>query len=231
MLAADKLLLTSTIRKNATELKGKELELHKTNFDAVGTQAAVLAGFAVTALVEFHVPASANAVLTGLFYIFSVVTLVANLRCVSMTTCITVMGTGLALRGPDGSMVKAVEGMYTQRLSVFTCFGIGITSSLLTTVCICCLVMETIPAAVCSCMLLYAMISTARFTKQFHTLFHYEEEQTVSFDDLLGASAVGNEAMLRLLGAEVNGEQLLRLLGAVLPTRLGRSPHDEQHMV
>lgn len=39
MLAADKLLLTSTIRKNATELKGKELELHKTNFDAVGTQA------------------------------------------------------------------------------------------------------------------------------------------------------------------------------------------------
>ena len=29
MLAADKLLLTSTIRKNATELKGKELALHK----------------------------------------------------------------------------------------------------------------------------------------------------------------------------------------------------------
>ena len=27
-----------------------------------------------------------------------------------MTTCITVMGTGLALRGPDGSMVRAVEG-------------------------------------------------------------------------------------------------------------------------
>ena len=65
MLAADKLLLTSTIRKNATELKGKELALHKAlrnsrarlgvytcfvqgNFDAVGTQAAVLAGFAVT---------------------------------------------------------------------------------------------------------------------------------------------------------------------------------------
>lgn len=46
MLAADKLLLTSTIRKNATELKGKELALHKGNFDAVGTQAAVLAGFA-----------------------------------------------------------------------------------------------------------------------------------------------------------------------------------------
>lgn len=36
-----------------------------------------------------------------------------------MTTCITVMGTGLALRGPDGSMVRAVEGMYKQRAIVF----------------------------------------------------------------------------------------------------------------
>lgn len=34
MLAADKLLLTSTIRKNATELKGKELALHKAGFFA-----------------------------------------------------------------------------------------------------------------------------------------------------------------------------------------------------
>ena len=38
-----------------------------------------------------------------------------------MTTCITVMGTGLALRGPDGSMVRAVEGMYKQRAIVFRC--------------------------------------------------------------------------------------------------------------
>ena len=40
-----------------------------------------------------------------------------------MTTCITVMGTGLALRGPDGSMVRAVEGMYKQRAIVFRCHG------------------------------------------------------------------------------------------------------------
>ena len=35
MLAADKLLLTSTIRKNATELKGKELALHKARCPAL----------------------------------------------------------------------------------------------------------------------------------------------------------------------------------------------------
>ncbi|CAJ1415871.1 unnamed protein product [Effrenium voratum] len=119
MLAADKLLLTSTIRKNATELKGKELSLHKGNFDAVGTQAAVLAGFAVVMVVEFHMPETAHFALQGIFYIFAV----------AMTTCITVMGTGLALRGPDGSMVRAVEGAKTRRWKgvcrLLGCPGLG----------------------------------------------------------------------------------------------------------
>ena len=35
-----------------------------------------------------------------------------------MTTCITVMGTGLALRGPDGSMVRAVEGAPRGRIGL-----------------------------------------------------------------------------------------------------------------
>ena len=49
MLAADKLLLQSSIRQNSIALKEKEFNLHHGNFNAVGTQAAVLAGFTVTA--------------------------------------------------------------------------------------------------------------------------------------------------------------------------------------
>mmetsp|Transcript_22357 Transcript_22357/g.48928 ORF Transcript_22357/g.48928 Transcript_22357/m.48928 type:complete len:232 (-) Transcript_22357:62-757(-) len=231
MLAADKLLLTSTIRKSATELKGKELELHKTNFDAVGTQAAVLAGFAITGLCEFHVPEEANVFLTTGFYVFVVITLVANLRCVSMTTCITVMGTGLALRGPDGSMVKAVEGMYNARYTVFLTFGVGITSSLITACFICWLIMEPIPSIVCTLLLIWALISTARFTRRFSKLFTYNEEQTVSFDDILGSEAVNNEALLRQLGVDGNAEALIRLLRNSVPRRMGRSSHDIDDML
>merc|ERR1712032_1662603 len=99
-------------------LKGKELSLHKTNFDAVGTQAAVLAGFAVGMLVEVQVPDHIHPALSGCFYVAAVITLISNLRCVAMTTCINVMGTGLALRGPEGSMARAAEGMYKQQCSV-----------------------------------------------------------------------------------------------------------------
>ena len=44
MLAADKLLLQSNIRQNTIRLKEKELKLHQENFQAVATQAALLAG-------------------------------------------------------------------------------------------------------------------------------------------------------------------------------------------
>ena len=62
MLAADKLLLHANIKQSAVQLKEKELSLHHENFTAVGTQAAVLAGFALTALAEVDVPPSCDGV-------------------------------------------------------------------------------------------------------------------------------------------------------------------------
>lgn len=62
MLAADKLLLQANIKQNAVQLREKELKLHYENFNAVGTQAAVLAGFAMTALAEVTVPPSCEQV-------------------------------------------------------------------------------------------------------------------------------------------------------------------------
>ena len=52
MLAADKLLLRSTVKQRAIQLREKELLLFNDNFNAVGTQSAVLAGFAMTSFAE-----------------------------------------------------------------------------------------------------------------------------------------------------------------------------------
>ena len=43
MLAADKLLLRSTVKQRAIELREKELNLFNSNFSAIATQAALLA--------------------------------------------------------------------------------------------------------------------------------------------------------------------------------------------
>ena len=102
MLAADKLLLQSSIRQNSIALKEKEFNLHHGNFNAVGTQAAVLAGFTVTAFIEFDCPPDTNRATKFAYYVSSIVSLAANILCVANTTFLSVWGTGLAMRGPDG---------------------------------------------------------------------------------------------------------------------------------
>lgn len=232
MLAADKLLLTSTIRKNATDLKSKELSLHKTNFDAVGTQAAVLAGFAVGMLVELDVPEACHPFISGGFYFCAILTLVANLRCVVMTTCITVMGTGLALRGPEGSMIRATEGMYKQRNSVFVTFGVGIGACLSAAFFLCWIKMGYAAATVCSSIIFWAMFTIIKLSRGYFRFFKFDEAETVSLDDILGSDTVNNEALMRQLG--VNGEQLLKLVASVVPKGVGGvggSAHAPDHIV
>ena len=97
----------------------------------LAAQAAVLAGFTMTALAEVTVPPSCgqlpdnsplrqytmdspqctSIMLKGAFYLLVLVSMAAQIHCVCNTTFITVWGAGLALRGPDGSMVEACDGM------------------------------------------------------------------------------------------------------------------------
>ena len=56
MLAADKLLLQSNVKQRSIELREKELKLFNSNFSAVGTQAAIMAGFTLTSFVEIDLP-------------------------------------------------------------------------------------------------------------------------------------------------------------------------------
>ena len=133
MLAADKLLLQSSIRQNSIALKEKEFNLHHGNFNAVGTQAAVLAGFTVTAFIEFDCPPDTNRATKFAYYVSSIVSLAANILCVANTTFLSVWGTGLAMRGPrlDGG---AVDGMYQLRRNVFALFGLGMMALLVTAI-------------------------------------------------------------------------------------------------
>eukprot|EP00039_Didymoeca_costata_P017137 m.315110 g.315110 ORF g.315110 m.315110 type:complete len:158 (+) comp16496_c1_seq29:234-707(+) len=119
MLAADKLLLQSRIRQNAIQLKDKEFQLHNENFATVGTQAAVLAGFTMTAFAEMYIPPEAPRILKFIYFTLVTFSLSANLYCVGQTTTLSVFGTSLSLRGPDGSMIRAVDGMYAERRQVF----------------------------------------------------------------------------------------------------------------
>jgi len=94
-------------------LREKELNLFNSNFSAVATQAALLAGFSM-AFLEMSVHLHAlhfNPLAKGLLHLFSTICISANIFVVSLITFVSVWGSGKALRGKDGSMSMVVEGM------------------------------------------------------------------------------------------------------------------------
>lgn len=87
----------------------------------------VLAGFAFGALCEVDPTAKdKHPFFVAGFYISAVAGMCLNLICVSNCLFLSMCGPGLALRGPDGSMHTAVEGMQAERGSVFRFFGMGV---------------------------------------------------------------------------------------------------------
>lgn len=116
MLAADKLLLQSNVKQRSIELREKELNLFNSNFSAVGTQAAIMAGFTLTSFVEIDLPPNKRWA-KALLHCFVCTSICVNFVCVSMVTFVTVWGSGKALRGQDGSMDYAVDAMNAGILS------------------------------------------------------------------------------------------------------------------
>mmetsp|Transcript_13954 Transcript_13954/g.44318 ORF Transcript_13954/g.44318 Transcript_13954/m.44318 type:complete len:212 (-) Transcript_13954:37-672(-) len=184
MLAADKLVLQSEIRKNSVHLKSKELQLHNENFQTVGTQAAVLAGFAVVALVELEVPETCWWPLAMCFNLFTMMSLAANLRCVSYTAMVQVWGCTLAMRGPDGSMFKAVEGMYKERKQIFSSFGMGIIATHFSGIFAGWVKMRPEAAFVATLFLLYSLATVVMFYRRSLEYFKFSEDDVTSFEDI-----------------------------------------------
>ena len=129
MLAADKLLLQSEVKQRAINLRERELKLFNSNFSAVGSQSAIMAGFTLTSFVEIDLPPE-RAFAKGVLHFFITASVCVNFICVAMVMFVTVWGSGKALRGLDGSMDYAVDSMNDERTFIFTCFALGVLSTL-----------------------------------------------------------------------------------------------------
>jgi hypothetical protein len=186
MLAADKLQLQSQLKRQATELKEKEFALHYGNVNTVGTQAAVLAGLNVTMFIELHVEEEITPFALRIGYFTSVVlAFTANLLVVAHCTMLSVLGTGLALRGPDGSMIRATEVLFKAKEKAYRNFGVGLIATLIATSLAVWILLPP-PSAFC-CMLIAFSTIRAVF-KSFSELsvaFHYSESEAVDLSDIL----------------------------------------------
>lgn len=200
MLAADKLQLQSALKQQATALKEKEFNLHFSNLMTVGTQAAVLAGLDITMFIEFQPPANEEwgteqyaimfaRSLKFLYFITIVGAFCANMLVVSHTTTLSVLGAGMALRGPDGSMMTATDGLYDERGSVFYVFGVGLACTVGSVVLAVWLILHWEAALVCSLVTIYTCRTMYINYKRVMGKFDFDESLTVDFRDIFEGPA------------------------------------------
>ena len=156
MLAADRQLLETNLRQRAIKLREKELNLFTSNFSALGTQAAVLAGFTTTCFIEISIPDTVHVIAKTLIHLSAVISICSNITCVSLSTIVSVWGSSKALRGKDGSMDEAVDGMSDESDIIFKAFGLGLAGNLCTVAAASWILMDPRMAFLATCIIGYA---------------------------------------------------------------------------
>jgi len=111
MLEADKSSLQANLVVNALAVRRAELDFYTNNLNAIITSSSILFGCAITAVGTFLLDSESNVVLRTLFFGGVGSSTAAEFAVLIIALLAVIMGPGLALRGPDGSVDKAVEGM------------------------------------------------------------------------------------------------------------------------
>ncbi len=148
----------------------------------MATQAAVLAGFTTTCLIEISLPDDANPIAKSFLHLAAIFSICSNITCVSLSTITNIWGSGKALRGKDGSMDEAVEGINSERGLIFKSFACGLAGNLCTVLGACGLIMEYPVSLVAGGIVLYTAwliyMNALRIQKKFYLV------EAVRLDDL-----------------------------------------------
>jgi hypothetical protein len=157
----------------------------------VGTQAAVLASLDVTMFIEFQPPPDSEWMysviprgLKFLYYTLITVAFCCNLLVVAQTTLLSVLGTALALRGPDGSMIWATDGLYHERKSIFYAFGMGLATTISSVLVVVWLILSPEASAVCMSITLFTVLRLYKSYLRMVSTFEFDESETVDFTDI-----------------------------------------------
>uniref|UniRef100_A0A7S4F8I0 Uncharacterized protein n=1 Tax=Chrysotila carterae TaxID=13221 RepID=A0A7S4F8I0_CHRCT len=124
MLLADKHDLQEKLKLSLILIEEKELNFYTQNCYTVGTQAALLSGFAFSAIVSGSDDAAVE--LQTLWGCFTTMAMLFEILAVVKSMQLSIMGPGLALRGPEGSMTRAVLVMRSEYKNIHMLFYTGL---------------------------------------------------------------------------------------------------------
>ena len=145
MIAADRRHLEATLRADALEIRDKELTVFSENFSVLATLSSFFTalGFSGFTMVPvwyengdkddgdgYHAD-SKMLTCEVMFYALVSTSIGFNMLTLCISVWSMIFGPGLALRGPEGSMARAVDGMYVERKWALRSYGFGLVSLML----------------------------------------------------------------------------------------------------
>ena len=190
-----------TIERTALhhELHAKRLDLQQqdldrvTNFlESLGTQAALLAGFAFSGIAQL--PEGTKPFLVYVFYLSACMTLGSHIYVVCVGQLTAILGPLLALKGPTGSLRRAIDLMKDERHRIFYFFGVGLIGFYLMTVALTwILVKDAWLAAICTAMATILFVTIAARCRRIVARFGFVEPElpTIVLDREFGGGGSG----------------------------------------
>lgn len=130
MIAANKRLIKANLTQGVTGIQNNLINLYASNLSAVATQAALIAGFAFSAVGNFAPQTSlAQEVLSYFYTVSYTICLIAAVFVLSQATIVVMFGPSLALKGDDETSVKiASDYMREQQTFVLKIGGVAVTA-------------------------------------------------------------------------------------------------------
>eukprot|EP00591_Stephanopyxis_turris_P002644 CAMPEP_0195519484 /NCGR_PEP_ID=MMETSP0794_2-20130614/14866_1 /TAXON_ID=515487 /ORGANISM="Stephanopyxis turris, Strain CCMP 815" /LENGTH=210 /DNA_ID=CAMNT_0040648643 /DNA_START=180 /DNA_END=812 /DNA_ORIENTATION=- len=112
---------------------------------------------------------------------------------------LSVLGTAMALRGPDGSMITATDGLYFERGSIFNAFGVGLSATLMSSLVCVWLILSPEAALVCMSIIIMSSFRLYQSYLRITNAFKFNEDETVDFTDIFEGPA-----SIRVVSADRN---------------------------
>ena len=124
-----------------------------------------------------------------LYYVLITSAFCANILVVAQTTILSVLGASLALRGPDGSMMTATDGLYHERAIVFRAFGYGLVLTIGSVVMCVWLHLHWEASLVCCAISVFTINKMRTTYYRIVKKFDFDESMTVDFQDIFDGPA------------------------------------------
>ena len=180
MLSAEHMALQSRLVQQLAAIKQKELDYLLSRYQAIGVQSALVAACALQTLVSLD--PSAPDVNRWVTYLFFISSMLCCLACTYVTVCVLYIGNwapGLALRGPTGSLNRALDAVMAERGQVNFWFTFALLTFVIQTIVTVWVLNDTVTVTawsiVCSIIGLGSIVYTGYYLKKMRERFFRDD--------------------------------------------------------